>query len=544
MATGPMTSQADEGAAPVLSLPAAAAWAASRARAEQVARYHGISDAMPDPELVSQSLPETVAARALLRPDAIAADDGRERLTYSAWIELARRYAAAIQATGPDRRPVGVMVPSGARYMAAVFGGWIAGRVIVPLDSRHPEERSIRILDSVDASLVVADPGARVGGRAIVPTDPGSFAHSLNPVPLGPDDPACIATTSGSSGAPKLVVHSNRTLAFRAQRRRLALSLSHGQRLFMGGGSPAAHTELTHSLGALVGGATLHLSDIRQEGFRVFLDRMRADRVTTLRMPVSLVRAIGGLVGIASAFAHVRQVRLSGEQVLWSDIETLRAILPADCVIQNGYSSTETVGFIWKMPPGGQLDPVRVPAGFIEPGGEALILNDLGLPVGSGEIGELVIRSRYCAIGEWIDGRCVPGRLIPDPDDPAQRVYFTGDRAEWTDDGVLIIRGRSDRQFKVNGLRVDPAEIEHAIMTWPNVRDAIVLVARRNARPMLVAFLEPTEASDAVDVNALRQNLIDALPRHMVPARITALQALPRLSSGKADAQSLLRDID
>lgn len=174
------------------------------------------------------------------------------------------------------------------------------------------------------------------------------------------------------------------------------------------------------------------------------------------------------------------------------------------------------------------------------PDTEAMIVDDDGRPCAAEEAGELVIRSRYNALGEWLDGRLVPGRLVPDSSDPNMRVYHTGDIARRSAEGVFVVLGRKDRMIKINGQRLEPAEIEGALRRSAEVAQAAIIARQDGASTLLLAFVVP--APDAAPELALRlrKELRATLPAFMQPNRIILLDHLRLLPGGKVDEVAML----
>jgi acyl-coenzyme A synthetase/AMP-(fatty) acid ligase len=222
----------------------------------------------------------------------------------------------------------------------------------------------------------------------------------------------------------------------------------------------------------------------------------------------------------------------------------MRAALPPGCIINNGYGSTEIAGTTWFVHPGDAQDPVRVAAGVLNPGTEAKIVDDDGIPCPPGEVGELWMRTRYAALGEWQDGRVVPGRIETDPHDPALRIFRTGDLARITPDGAIVVLGRKDRMLKINGLRVELAEVEAALRRSPEVAQAAVVARQSAGRVLLAGFVVPAESARPGIEARLREALVQQLPAHMRPARIVAVAGMPLLPGGKRDEAALLRLLD
>jgi acyl-coenzyme A synthetase/AMP-(fatty) acid ligase len=184
-------------------------------------------------------------------------------------------------------------------------------------------------------------------------------------------------------------------------------------------------------------------------------------------------------------------------------------------------------------------DSIRVPTGMLMPDTAATIIDESGEHCARGEVGELLIRSRYNALGEFVDGRMVPGRLEPDPTDPARRIYRTGDLARCDGEGIFVVLGRRDRMLKINGQRVEPAEIEGVLRRNPDVNEAEVLIHARNGATALMAFVVAMPGREPGLVMSLREQLRKSLPGFMVPSQIVLVARMPMLPGGKLDTQAL-----
>ncbi len=167
----------------------------------------------------------------------------------------------------------------------------------------------------------------------------------------------------------------------------------------------------------------------------------------------------------------------------------------------------------------------------------AYVLDRAGRHAPVGVPGELYVGGAGVARGylgrpELTAERFVPDALSPEP---GARAYRTGDCARWRTDGTLEFLGRTDRQLKVRGFRVEPGEVEAALRAHPGVADA---VADAPGGARLVAWVVPHEG-EAVEEDALRAHLRERLPGYMVPAALVFLHALPLTPSGKVDRRAL-----
>jgi acyl-coenzyme A synthetase/AMP-(fatty) acid ligase len=267
------------------------------------------------------------------------------------------------------------------------------------------------------------------------------------------------------------------------------------------------------------------------------------ERVTIL---VGLPSLLGGFAEIGNATAlldGLRIVRTTGDALLRDDLRVWRTLLPPHCHVMTTFGSTEMFTFAqWFVPRSFDADEARLPVGYPLPDHEFKVVDERGRAVTAGEAGELVLRSRNIALGEWVEGRWVAGRLIRDLDDPSKRILFTGDVVRQRPDGLIAFVGRRDAQVKVRGQRVELTEIESALRAMAEVEDAAVAAARDGEDVVLHGFVVTAAAAEEHEALSatLRTSLGDVLPDYMVPSTLNFVERLPRLASGKIDRRALL----
>jgi acyl-coenzyme A synthetase/AMP-(fatty) acid ligase len=197
----------------------------------------------------------------------------------------------------------------------------------------------------------------------------------------------------------------------------------------------------------------------------------------------------------------------------------------------------------WFVPPFFEQEERKLPVGYPLPDHDFKIVDEDGQAVTPGDIGELVVRSRNIALGEWAGDRWAAGRLLEDPNDPSKRILFTGDLVRQRPDGLIVFVGRGDDQVKVRGQRVELAEIESALRAMPEVDDAAVAAAPDGDDVVLHAFVVSGDTPPDERQTLLRTwriNLAKVLPDYMVPSTLNFVERLPRLASGKIDRRALL----
>lgn len=490
---------------------------------------------------------QRLAAVVQRRGAALAVADADHSLSFEQLWEWAMRLAQAIGRTRTGNGPVAVLLPCDQTYVVAVFACLSAGRAAVLLDASYPEARNQAIIAATGASLLIAKGAARlIASPNMDSLDPHAAFDERPTWPrtldgadrLGLEAPAFILATSGSSGRPKTIVHSQRTMLHWARTSHDGMHLNEEDRV-LSVSSLSALGGFTALLSTPLAGAAMQLFDIKSQKITGLFDLLGAGSVSILRAAPSLLRSIAALPDAAFAFARLRIVQLYGEPLLMSDVQQLRKVLAPTCLIRSTYGSTESSGLTWYASSFDSHDPVRVPVGTLMPDTEAAILADDGTPCEHGSVGELVIRSRYNALGEWVDGKLIAGRLEPDPLDPARRIYRTGDLARCDGDGVFVVLGRKDSVLKINGQRVDPGEIEAAIRMRADISDIAILPARRSGTISMMAFIVPKRGAPPDLEARIRVDLRAALPAFMMPSRFYLIDAMPRLPGGKFDAQAL-----
>ena len=474
-------------------------------------------------------------------PDRIAVDDGTQQRTYRELRGCVRRLAGLIAEQTTVGDLVGILLPSSVDYPVAMLACLASGRMFVPLDMHYPQEWISDVVEHSAMTAIICSSGdlqtafsipariRRIGVSAASVSEVGVQAAGL-------DDPAFLLFTSGSTGRPKGIVNSQRNLLRRVAQYVGAGHINETDR-FLPLSSECTIAGLRERLAALLTGATLHLTDVQLTGGRMILNRLRDSEISIIYAVPALLRTLMQL-GDEKAPSSLRIVRVGGEAVLWSDVERLRHWLPADCRIELGYSSTEAPIMQWFVPKDFPQEGSRVPLGYPLPGNALAIVDDDGASVASGDVGELVVRSRYVALGRWVDGRCAGEDFPADPNDPACRILRTGDLVRLRSDGLIDLVGRKDRQIKIRGQRVEPGELEAQLRRQPGVRDAAVLPRQVGRNWWLIAYVVPDGAS--VDLGArLKDDLRRLLPAALQPQRIHLIESVPRLASAKLDMKAL-----
>jgi non-ribosomal peptide synthetase component F/acyl carrier protein len=291
---------------------------------------------------------------------------------------------------------------------------------------------------------------------------------------------------------------------------------------------------------SLCGGGCLHvIASERVTDPDAMAAYFRREGIDCLKIVPSHLSAL--LSGAHPADVLPRRVLvLGGEASSWDLIERIHTLSPGTAVL-NHYGPTETtVGVLTQRVAREGRDPRApiVPLGRPLGGVAVYLLDAEGGPVPVGVPGEVYVGGAQVTRGYLNRPALTAERFVPDPfHDGGARLYRTGDRARWLDDGTVLFLGRADHQVKVRGYRVELGEIEVALEQHPAVRDAVVLALDdATLGKRLAAFVLTEPAATAAEILAFLASL---LPGHMIPGSIKLLAAWPLLPNGKVDRRAL-----
>jgi len=468
--------------------------------------------------------------------------------TYAELRELSDRIAAAVlDRHGAGNLPTAILLGHDAVLIATLLALLRIGRICVPLDPRYPAARSRQILHESGATLLITD-SANAGrldelgldGAVLNIDDTGRAGAAATPMPpVCPDDIAFIVYTSGSTGRPKGVYYDHRSLLHNTMRYTNALRIAPQDRMTLLY-SCSVIGSIRDLYGALLNGACLCMLDVDRPGADAIRDWLLAQRVTIYNSVTTLFRHFVADLGSEDVFPDVRVVRFGGEAVLRSDIAAVARHCPQQCIVYAGYGTSETgtAREIYIDPRAG-LRRHTVPAGYPVDDLDIRLLDNSGAAVATGAVGEVCVRSRYIARGYWRRPDLDDRAFRTDPDDPAVRIYHTGDLGRLREDGLLELLGRMDAQVKIRGNRIEIGEIELALRDQPGVRQAAVVTRRDAHGARHLAACVVIDAGAKTDATALRAGLARRLPRHMVPEHINIVAELPLTANGKVDRARL-----
>lgn len=494
------------------------------------------------------SVDERILAAARRWPDEVAVEDRGRTLTYRQLERRSAALAARLRRLGvgvEDR--VGVVLERSAELVLALLAVWRAGAAYVAVDPAWPRARGATVLADAGVAAVLVAPGAASAWRgrsAVVEVGAGTETEDAGPAPplaapaVGEERLAYVVYTSGSTGAPKGVMVTHRSLgnylswcveAYRIPR----------------GGVVPLHTSVAVDLTVtslfaplLAGARTVVLA--AADGAAGLLEAWRArGSFSLVKTTPAHLELLDRSTGDGRPPGEAAVLVLGGEALRGETLRPWRRHSPATRLI-NEYGPTEAAVGCCVHEVGAGDDPSGpVPIGTAIGNVQMYVLDRELRPVPQGVVGELHIGGTSLARGYL--GRPARTALawLPDPfAGDGGRLYRTGDLGRWSEEGRIEYLGRSDRQVKVRGHRVELGEVESVLASLSGVAEAVVELREVGGEPELVAWYVAA-ASGPAGTDELREALRASLPAAMVPARFVALAEMPLTAAGKLDRRRL-----
>lgn len=508
------------------------------------------------------TLSDIIDRQAVLTPEAPALADAHHQLSYREMRAQVVALARRLQGQGVQPGDVvAVALPRSVFLSLALQAIVECGAAWLPLDTGYPDDRLHMMLEDARPRLLIADAAqqarfARLPDLAILTCDqlapPGGEAGALGI--SRPAHTAYVIFTSGSTGRPKGVMVDQRAIV-----NRLLWMQDHyplgAQDVVLQKTPSSFDVSVWEFFWPLMVGARLVMAPPDAHRDPVVLRALLQHwQVTTTHfvpsMLAAFVAALDGEHSVAQC-SSLRQVFCSGEALpvaLCREWEQLTGI-----ALHNLYGPTEAaVDVSWHPAFGPALAQVQgnsVPIGWPVWNTGLRILDASMQPVPPGVAGDLYLTGIQLAQGYLGRADLTASRFVADPQTCGQRMYRTGDVARWLDNGAVEYLGRSDDQLKIRGQRIELGDIDRALLQLPGVAQGVAhacvlndnLTGGGDAR-QLVGYLV-AEPGQQLDCDALRDQLAQALPPHMVPVVLVALAQFPLSANGKLDRKALPRPL-
>lgn len=434
-----------------------------------------------------------IAEQAARNPEAEAVVFRGRRLSYRELDERANYLAHRLHQCGleTDSR-IGVCFERSPELIVALLAVLKAGAAFVPIDPAYPLARRLWLAQDAGLDVVVAPVESNCDstlGIPMVMIDDTGTAPYPPLVEILPQHLAYLIYTSGSTGLPKGVM---------VEHRAIVNQLCWMQRMFPLGPDDAVLQKYSISFdaalweifGPLMAGARLVLAEPgRQSDPEYLVDLMAREGVTVLDSVPSLVELLLE-AGMQQKCPRLRMITCGGEVMPRHLLARLRTW--PGLQVNNMYGPTEaTITAVWWTDTAPHDIGASVPIGRPAAGARLYVLDQEGNLAPIGVPGELHIGGPGLARGYWNRPDLTKERFIADPfsETPGGRLFRTGDEVRYLPDGNLEFLGRLDQQIKVRGFRVEPGEIEAAILQHPGVAQCVVSVQGTESAATLIAYI-------------------------------------------------------
>lgn len=478
-------------------------------------------------------------------PDAPAVFFEGRRTSYHELNVAADRVARRLRQLGiAPEEPVGVDISRSPLAITALLGVLKAGGAYVPLDPSYPAERLAFIFSDSGARIVLTTATSAAtwsAGEAVTRVNIDELEPSMEVRPQEGAEAADVQRriayvmyTSGSTGRPKGVRGTHAGIMNRLAWMWNATPWEPGE-IVAHKTSLSFVDSVWEMFGALCRGVpVVVVPDGVVQNPDAFVDALEQGQVTRVVVVPSLLNSLLDVNDAARRLRGVRWWTVSGEALSAALAQRFYKVLP-DARLLNLYGSTEVAGdATWHEVPADGRDSF-VAIGRPIANTKAIVVDTYGQPVPPGVPGELVIGGPNVAAG-YHDRPALTAERFFDLE-PSLPAFRTGDRAAWLADGSLRYLGRDDAQVKVRGVRVEPGEVEAALLGHPDVRACLVDTSvDSSGHVQLVAFLAAPAAFDTAN---LRSFLARSLPSSAIPSQFVRVDALPLNPNGKVDRARL-----
>ena len=498
----------------------------------------------------------------------IAMQAGDRTWTHAGLHDLADRLAQTLceRGVGPGDM-VAVRMARGPTLVVAMLALGMIGATYVPVNTRLPRARIAEMLAALGCAAILRarddpDPDADHGHAALVidvdhdaaaataGVDAIGHAEAAPPLAL----PDYVIHTSGSTGRSKPVLVGREGLHNHVVAIGHAYQLQPDDRVLQVC-SPAFDVSIEEILPTLAAGGRVvfapELADVGMAGVAAFL---ATAGITVANLPTALwcgwldhMTATGSTPPPA-----LRLCVIGGEACPPARVVAWRRLAPGvRCLNAYGLTETTITNCMWPLAPRAD-DSAPVPVGHPLAGNRLHVLDASMRPVPPGTHGELHVAGPWLAHGYAADPALTADRYRPHPfpSRPGERLFRTGDRAFVDGDGALVVVGRIDRQLKLHGYRLEPAEIEAVLLTHPALvfchvatvgdDEHRMLVAAAQLAPGVVAATGLHGRASAGLTNELSTLLRQRLADYAVPSRYLFVRDLPYTSTGKVDVAALV----
>jgi len=422
-----------------------------------------------------------------------------------------------------------------------------SGYSYVPIDVNSPLNRIEFILEDAQCDLLICTADTLEKAKALelsnpriklleFSTDDANIQCPNLEVTIAPKNEAYVLYTSGSTGVPKGVVQNQRNVLhyIRVYTNNIHISERDNLSLFSTYTFDASVKDI---FGAILNGATVSIYDITEEGLDKLSQWIELKGITVMHMVPTIYRYFLNELQETEVLKTIRILDLGGEACFQLDFKNFKRHFPEGAFLINDYGPTEATIISQKfLSHNDRITRNYLPLGKAVQGTEVFLLDEANNRKGIYQEGEITYRSDFLSLGYLNREELTKETFLQDVEGWEGRLYKSGDIGRLLPTGEIEFIRRKDGQVKLNGQRIELADIEQNLLKIPTVKQAIVLLKQIEGQDKLIGYLQTS--SELLEYQIVSK-LSRLLPSYMIPLAYVFLDEFPRTRTGKIDRKNL-----
>lgn len=505
--------------------------------------------------------------------EAIAIRQYDRSISYGELNKLANRVAnLAVDHIGCRQKVIATYFESSIAYIATIIGISKSGNIFMPLEVSYPENRLVRMIEKGRPTMYFVQ--EKLLGDFLTLRDQQGLEEqviitisenyelkllsesgqlvdletkdaNLN-LEMSGDESCYLFFTSGSTGEPKGIEGVQKSLSHFIHWE--MKELDQGEEVNTILLAPVSFdVSLRDIFLPLFSGGTLCLiSQDDKRNIERLIQLIKDYQITVLHMVPSLLRVIIDSIretpALQSSLSSIKFLMMAGEALYGQDVLRLRSFSNLEHItVYNLYGPSETTlaKLFYKIPNKAIQSNAIVPLGSPISNTVVMVLKD-NKSCGIGQVGEICVKTPFRSRGYFGDEKATRERFVQNPEhnDFEDIIYRSGDLGKLNFAGEIEFIGRLDNQVKINGNRVEIAEVEYRLMDHPSIDQVVVVATTENKEVLLKCFYKSTD--EGLTDDTLRAFLATQLPAYMIPGQYMLVDQFPLNDNGKVDRKQLL----